>query len=92
MKWHELYQADSGEIALSEPILLRDQTALKRLAERLSQCLEVTKYDQGDEKEAGVLAHSFADLEESFRMFLQRATAEAHGLIRLHPPNSVMSC
>jgi hypothetical protein len=55
---------------LSEPILLRDQTAVKRLAERLSQCPEVTKYDQGEEKEAGVLAHSFGDLEESFRTFL----------------------
>jgi hypothetical protein len=55
---------------VSEPILLREQTAVKRLAERLSQCPEVTKYDQGEEKEAGVLAHSFGDLEESFRTFL----------------------
>ncbi len=56
---------------MSEPIHLKDQTALKRLAERLSQCPEVTKYDQGEEKEAGVLAHSFGDLEESFRTFLK---------------------
>ena len=56
---------------MSEPTLvLKDQTAVKRLAERLSQCPEVTKYDQGEEKEAGVLAHSFGDLEESFRVFL----------------------
>ncbi|MDQ1639479.1 MAG: hypothetical protein QOF62_2818 [Pyrinomonadaceae bacterium] len=59
-----------GEIALSEPILLRDPAVIKRLADRLSKCREVTKYDHGDEKEAGVLAHSFADLEESFKTFL----------------------
>ena len=47
---------------MSEPILLRHPTVIKRLAERLSQCPEVTKYDQGDEKEGGVLAHSLADL------------------------------
>lgn len=55
---------------MSEPTVLRDQTAIKRLAERLSQCPEVTKHDRGEEKEAGVLAHSFWDLEESFRTFL----------------------
>ena len=51
-------------------LLLKDQMAVKRLAERLSECPEVTKYDQGEQKEAGVLAHSVGDLEESFRVFL----------------------
>ena len=55
---------------MGEPILLRDPTVIKRLAKRLSQCPEVTKYDHGDEMEAGVLAHSFADLEASFKTFL----------------------
>ena len=55
---------------MNERLLLADQTDIKALAERLSKCPEVTKYDQGDEKEAGVLAHSFADLEESFKTFL----------------------
>lgn len=60
-----------GEIAMSErTLILKDQTAVKRVAERLSQCPEVTKYDQGEEKEAGVLAHSFGDLEESCSVFL----------------------
>lgn len=78
-------------MTLSEPIL-SDQTAVKRLAERLSQCPEVTKYDQGEQKEAGVLAHSFGDLEESFRTFLneqlprllnEHATAEELGDVLL---------
>ena len=50
--------------------ILRDQAAIKRLADLLSNCPEVTKYDQGEEQEAGVLAHSFGDLEDSFRTFL----------------------
>jgi len=40
------------------------------IAERLAKCPEVTKYDNGAEKEAGTLAHAFGDLEESFRAFL----------------------
>lgn len=51
-------------------LILNDQLAVKRLVERLSQCPEVSRYDRGNEKEAGVLAHSFGDLEESFRTFL----------------------
>jgi hypothetical protein len=50
--------------------LLANQATRKALAERLSKCPEVTKYDRSDEKEAGVLAHAFGDLEESFRAFL----------------------
>ena len=55
---------------MSERTLLDDQVLRKALAERLSKCPEVTRYDKGDEKEAGVLAHAFGDLEESFRAFL----------------------
>jgi hypothetical protein len=55
---------------MSELRVLSDQTEIKKLAERLSKCPEVIKYDQGEEKEAGVLAHSFGDLEESFKTFL----------------------
>jgi hypothetical protein len=41
-----------------------------RLAERLSRCPEVTRYDAGEHKEAWALAGSFADLEASFRTLL----------------------
>jgi hypothetical protein len=34
-------------------------------------CPEVTRYDEGGHKEAWALAHSFLDLEESFRAFLE---------------------
>lgn len=50
--------------------LLQDATYLKSLAERLSACPEVTRLDKGEEKEAWTIAHSFADLEGSFRKFL----------------------
>lgn len=50
--------------------LLNDPGALKELAERLSRCREVTKHDRGSEPEAWTLAHTFHDLEESFRKFL----------------------
>jgi hypothetical protein len=50
--------------------LLADQSVRKALAGRLSKCPDVTKFNKGDEKEAGVLAHAFGDLEESFCAFL----------------------
>jgi len=55
---------------MTQRSLLGDQATRKALAERLSKCPEVAKYDHGDENEAGVLAHAFGDLEESFRAFL----------------------
>jgi len=55
---------------MSQQSLLADQVSRKALAERLSKCPEVTKYNKGEEPEAGVLAHAFGDLEESFRAFL----------------------
>lgn len=51
--------------------LLKDATDLKALAERLSKCPEVAKLDKGEEREAWTLAHTFGDLEESFRKFLE---------------------
>jgi hypothetical protein len=50
---------------------VREATDLKVLAERLARCPEVTKLDEGEEKEAWTLAHAFGDLEESFRRFLE---------------------
>ena len=43
---------------------------VKLLAQRLSQCSEVTRFDQGQNREAWTIAHAFADLEESFSRFL----------------------
>ena len=51
--------------------LLEDTAALKALAERLAQCKAVTRFDADEEHEAWTLAHAFADLEESFRRFLE---------------------
>src|SRR5882672_2354924 len=55
---------------MNQQRLLDDQAARKALADRLSRCQNVTKHDEGEEKEAGILAHAFGDLEESFRAFL----------------------
>ncbi len=54
---------------MSTERILKNVAAWERLAERLSKCAEVTRFD-GQEKEAWTLAHAFADLEESFRVFL----------------------
>ncbi len=40
------------------------------LAERLSTCSEITRFDEGEHREAWALADSFVDLESSFRKFL----------------------
>ncbi len=55
---------------MSKERVLKDVTEWEALAERLSKCPEVTRYDTGQEKEAWTLAHAFADLEESLRAFL----------------------
>jgi hypothetical protein len=52
--------------------LLAYQTSVKELADRLSRCPEVTRYDQASETEAVTLAHAFSDLEESFQTFLDK--------------------
>jgi len=43
---------------------------LSKLAAKLAECAEVTKYDTITEKQAWTMAHAFVDLEESFRAFL----------------------
>lgn len=40
-------------------------------AERLARLPEVTRFDDGDHKEAPALADSISDLESSFREFLE---------------------
>jgi hypothetical protein len=44
---------------------------VKALAERLSACPQVTKFDRGEEREAWTLVHAFADLEQSCRTFTE---------------------
>lgn len=51
---------------------LNDASNLKELAERLSKCKSVTKFDTDKEKEAWTLTHAFSDLEESFYNFLEK--------------------
>ena len=55
---------------MSKQRTLKNVAEWERLAERLAKCPEVTRFDTGQEKEAWTLAHAFADLEESFRTFL----------------------
>jgi len=55
---------------MNEKTLLKDVAAIKALADRLSECSEVTQHDSGEYREAGVLADGFSDLEEAFRVFL----------------------
>lgn len=40
-----------------------------QVAERLAKLPQVTRYDEGDFKEAWTLSHAFLDLEESFKKF-----------------------
>ncbi len=56
---------------MSSRRILKDPSDVKALAERLSICAQVTRYDSGDDREAWTLAHAFSDLEESFRTFLE---------------------
>jgi len=45
--------------------LFQDPQDIRKLAEILSLCPEVTKFDAGEDKEAWALAHAFSDIEES---------------------------
>jgi hypothetical protein len=49
--------------------LLADQTAWQTLERRLSDCSAVKKFSTSDWDEANALAHSLADLEESFERY-----------------------
>jgi len=50
--------------------LIKTAEDVKRLADRLSECPEVTRYGDIEHNEAWALASSFADLEDSFRALL----------------------
>jgi hypothetical protein len=47
-------------------------TEVKRLAETLSQCESVARFDTDEESEAWTLAHCFSHLEASFRTILEQ--------------------
>ncbi len=47
-----------------------------QLGERLSKLSQVTRYDEGEDKEAWTLAHAFLDLEESFNRFINEQLAK----------------
>ena len=52
---------------MSTDPMLASMSTLKAIAERLSRSPAVTRFDVGEEREAWTLAHSFADMEGSFR-------------------------
>ena len=51
--------------------LLANATDWAALAQLLSRCRDVARFDKGDESEAWTLAHAFSDLEESFSRVLE---------------------
>lgn len=55
---------------MSTPRLLGEATNIKALADRLSRCSEVTRFDDAGAKETWIIAESLGHLEESFRKFL----------------------
>jgi hypothetical protein len=57
-------------VIMSRQYLLKNATDIKALAERLSSCPEVVKYDSGGESEAEAIAYDFAHIEESSRKLL----------------------
>lgn len=69
--------------------VLRTTSELKALAEHLATCPEVTRFDQGREREAWALAHSFADLESSFRRILEEQLPRLTG--EELPPRQIYS-
>jgi len=50
--------------------VLNDVNAIKELANRLSKCYAVSKFDKKGHSEAWTLAHALSDLEQSFRRIL----------------------
>jgi len=73
--------------------LLGTATQINELARTLVRYNCVAKFDRESEPEGGVLAHSFSDLEESFRTFLHEllprlvagnlSEEEVHGILIL---------
>lgn len=51
---------------MNTKLLLNDIQVLTSLANRLSECEEVNRFDLGSEKEAWTIAHSLSDIEQSF--------------------------
>jgi hypothetical protein len=56
--------------ALKKNQVLKASQDLASLANQLAKCPQVNKYDVANDREAWALTHSFADLESSFRTFL----------------------
>jgi len=50
--------------------LLKGPEDIKALAERLSRCRSVTRFDTAEEPHGWTLAYTLSELEESFRRFL----------------------
>jgi hypothetical protein len=50
--------------------IIKTMEDVNRLAERLSKCPEVSRFNDGQHKEGWTLADSFADIEGEFREFL----------------------
>ena len=56
---------------LEQNEILKTAAIVKQLAERLSECLEVTRYNSDQHNEAWALAVSLSDIEASCRTFLK---------------------
>ena len=50
--------------------VIKTMEDVNRLAERLAKCPEVSRFDDGQHKEAWALADTFADIEGEIREFL----------------------
>ncbi len=55
---------------LERNTVIKNVADVKFLAERLSKCPEVSRFDDEEHKEAWALADTFADIEGEFREFL----------------------
>ncbi len=56
---------------MSNQLLLKNAATVNALAELLMKCPEVTRYDEGEDNEAGAIANAFSDIEKSFHAFLE---------------------
>ena len=55
---------------MNQAPVLASGDAVSDLARRLSRCERVARFDTDTERQGSTLAHSFSDLEGSFRKFL----------------------
>lgn len=51
---------------MKNTLILKDMKNVAILAQHLSLCPKVTRYNKGEEKQAWTIAHAFRDIEESF--------------------------